>query len=246
MTRYLQVSREIASDIESGVLGPGDELPSIRDAASRYKTTSSTIGRAYRHLAGSGLIEVADRRRSRVAAGGDVAARRRARHASPTITSTNLLCSVAASPGAIWRHWPQGQVGGRAYRSCWRGHCPASLSVRSSGSTCPPGPSYSTWSSGHPYRAGHLACTDQGELGQAHPLGILGQTLCLLRQGNDLSRLAGEPVQAGRRRLLGISTETLVALTAATASIPGSRPSSSAASRLSSDTNLCGPAWIST
>ena len=45
---------------------------------------------------------------------------------------------------------------------------------------------------------------------------------------------------------LGISTETLVALTAAIASIPGSRPSSSAASRLSSDTNLCGPAWIST
>jgi hypothetical protein len=35
-------------------------------------------------------------------------------------------------------------------------------------------------------------------------------------------------------------------LTAATASIPGSRPSSSAASRLSSDTNRCGPAWIST
>src|SRR5271169_5644398 len=52
---------------------------------------------------------------------------------------------------------------------------------------------------------------------------------------------------AGRDHLaLGISTETLVALTAATASIPGSRPSSSAASRLSSDTNLCGPAWIST
>src|SRR5215470_7548151 len=45
---------------------------------------------------------------------------------------------------------------------------------------------------------------------------------------------------------LGISTETLVALTEATASIPGSRPSSSTASLLSSDTNLCGPAWIST
>src|SRR5690348_13490086 len=44
----------------------------------------------------------------------------------------------------------------------------------------------------------------------------------------------------------GISTETLVAFTVATASIPGSRPSSSAASRLSSDTNRCGPAWIST
>jgi hypothetical protein len=45
----------------------------------------------------------------------------------------------------------------------------------------------------------------------------------------------------GRYQLiLGISTETLVALTAATASIPGSRPSSSAASRLSSETNRCG------
>jgi molybdate-binding protein len=76
MARYLQVSSEIASDIASGLLRPGDELPSIRDAADRYKTTGSTIGRAYRHLADAGVIELADRRRSRVAAGGDVAARR--------------------------------------------------------------------------------------------------------------------------------------------------------------------------
>jgi molybdate-binding protein len=76
MARYLQVSREIAGDIESGALGPGDDLPSIRDAAGRYKTTGSTIGRAYRHLADSGVIDVADRRRSRVAAGGAIAARR--------------------------------------------------------------------------------------------------------------------------------------------------------------------------
>jgi molybdate-binding protein len=76
MARYLQVSRDIADNIESGVLGPGDELPSIRAAAARYKTTSSTIARAYRHLADAGVIEVADRRRSRVAAGGNAAARR--------------------------------------------------------------------------------------------------------------------------------------------------------------------------
>jgi DNA-binding transcriptional MocR family regulator len=43
MGRYLQVSGEIASNIESGLLGPGAELPSIRDAADRYKTTGSTI-----------------------------------------------------------------------------------------------------------------------------------------------------------------------------------------------------------
>lgn len=76
MARYLQVSHEIASELASGVLAPGDELPSIRDAADRYKTTGSTIGRAYRHLAEAGVIEVADRRRARAAAGGDIAARR--------------------------------------------------------------------------------------------------------------------------------------------------------------------------
>jgi len=76
MARYLQVSQEIAGNIDSGVLGPGDELPSIRDAADRYNTTSSTIARAYRYLADAGVIDVADRRRSRVAARGAAAARR--------------------------------------------------------------------------------------------------------------------------------------------------------------------------
>jgi molybdate-binding protein len=76
MARYLQVSNEIASDIAAGVLAPGDELLSIRDAASRYQTTGSTIGRAYRHLADASVIEVADRRRARVPAGGATAAKR--------------------------------------------------------------------------------------------------------------------------------------------------------------------------
>ena len=44
------------------------------------------------------------------------------------------------------------------------------------------------------------------------------------------------------QRFLGISTETLVAFTAATANTPGSSPRSSTASRLSRETNRCGPA----
>ena len=76
MARYLEVSEAIASDVASGALAPGDELPSIRDAADRYRTTGSTIGRAYRHLADASVIEVADRRRARVARGGDIAASR--------------------------------------------------------------------------------------------------------------------------------------------------------------------------
>ena len=76
MARYLQVSNDIAESIASGKLPAGDELPSIRQAARRYDTTAATIGRAYRHLADASVIDVSDRRRSRVAAGGEVAARR--------------------------------------------------------------------------------------------------------------------------------------------------------------------------
>jgi molybdate-binding protein len=76
MARYLQVSSDIAETVASGKLAAGDELPSIRQAARRYDTTVATIGRAYRHLAGAGVIDVADRRRARVAAGGDIAAKR--------------------------------------------------------------------------------------------------------------------------------------------------------------------------
>jgi molybdate-binding protein len=76
MATYLQVSSDIAERVAAGMLTSGDELPSIRQAAQRYDTTATTIGRAWRHLADAGVIEVPDRRRARVAAGGDVAARR--------------------------------------------------------------------------------------------------------------------------------------------------------------------------
>jgi molybdate-binding protein len=76
MARYLQVSSGIAEGVASGVLAAGDELPSIRDAARRYDTTATTIGRAYRVLADAGVIDVSGRRRSRVASGGEAAARR--------------------------------------------------------------------------------------------------------------------------------------------------------------------------
>ena len=76
MARYLQVSSDIADRIASGKLAAGDELPSVRQAARRYDTAAATIGRAYRHLADAGVIDTADRRRCRVAAGGGIAAAR--------------------------------------------------------------------------------------------------------------------------------------------------------------------------
>lgn len=102
MARYRQVSSEVAGDVESGALSPGDELPSIREAARRYNTTGSTISRAYRHLADAGVIEGGDRRRSRVAAGGAVAARRMRggspRCGSPAAT-TPASTPCCAKPG---------------------------------------------------------------------------------------------------------------------------------------------------
>lgn len=76
MATYLAVSSDIAERIASGELAAGDELPGVRSAALGYGTTTTTIARAYRHLANAGAIEVAERHRSRVAAGGSAAARR--------------------------------------------------------------------------------------------------------------------------------------------------------------------------
>jgi molybdate-binding protein len=76
MTRYLEVSTEIAQRAGRGELAPGDELPSLRELAHRQHTTVSTISRAYRHLADAGVIVLEGRRRATVAPGGSLAARR--------------------------------------------------------------------------------------------------------------------------------------------------------------------------
>lgn len=76
MATYLAVSADIAGRIASGELAVGDELPGVRSAALRYETTTTTVARAYRHLADAGVIAVAERHRSKVAAGGDAAATR--------------------------------------------------------------------------------------------------------------------------------------------------------------------------
>src|SRR4051812_17930509 len=76
MARYHEVATAIARKIWSGELRPGDELPAVRECARDYETTSTTIVRAYHHLAEGGVITVADRRRARVATDGEIAAAR--------------------------------------------------------------------------------------------------------------------------------------------------------------------------
>ena len=76
MTRYREICTELAGRIGAGDLAEGAELPGVRELAQRFGTTASTVGRAVRTLADAGVIVTADRRRTRVAGGGAVAARR--------------------------------------------------------------------------------------------------------------------------------------------------------------------------
>ncbi|MFI7673804.1 substrate-binding domain-containing protein [Actinophytocola sp. NPDC049390] len=76
MTRYLEIATELAHRIRAGDLAVGAELPAVRAYATELGTTSSTVVRAYRHLADADVITVADRRRARVATDGVLAAAR--------------------------------------------------------------------------------------------------------------------------------------------------------------------------
>lgn len=76
MTRYREISADLAEQVGSGHLTAGTEIPGLRELALRHDTTTSTAGRALRALADAGVVVTADRRRSRVAVNGAVAARR--------------------------------------------------------------------------------------------------------------------------------------------------------------------------
>jgi molybdate-binding protein len=76
VTRYREICTELAGRIGAGELAEGAELPGVRELAQRFGTTASTIGRAVRTLADADVIVTADRRRTRVAPDGAVAARR--------------------------------------------------------------------------------------------------------------------------------------------------------------------------
>jgi molybdate-binding protein len=76
VTRYREIGDALAQRILAGDLRPGDELPGIRDLGREWATTASTVSRAQKALAAAGLIELADRRRARVAPDAVLAARR--------------------------------------------------------------------------------------------------------------------------------------------------------------------------
>ncbi|PKM24477.1 MAG: GntR family transcriptional regulator, partial [Gammaproteobacteria bacterium HGW-Gammaproteobacteria-12] len=56
MKRYEKFADEIAELIRTGVLGPGEKVPSVRHASRTYGVSPSTVFQAYYLLEDRGLI----------------------------------------------------------------------------------------------------------------------------------------------------------------------------------------------
>jgi GntR family transcriptional regulator len=54
---YRQIANQIRYMIASGLLEPGEEIPSIRTLASRLKVTPNTVVKAYDELESAGILE---------------------------------------------------------------------------------------------------------------------------------------------------------------------------------------------
>ena len=54
---YIQIMDNIRAQLASGILQPGDKLPSVREMAQTLSINPNTIQRAYRELEQQGVIE---------------------------------------------------------------------------------------------------------------------------------------------------------------------------------------------
>ena len=54
---YRQIANQIRYMVASGLLEPGEEIPSIRTLALRLKVTPNTVVKAYRELEWTGVLE---------------------------------------------------------------------------------------------------------------------------------------------------------------------------------------------
>jgi GntR family transcriptional regulator len=54
---YRQIIAQIRRGVAAGLLAPGDQLPSVRELASRLLVNPNTVARVYRDLERDGLLE---------------------------------------------------------------------------------------------------------------------------------------------------------------------------------------------
>lgn len=89
--RYQRLADELADAMRSGLLRPGDRLPSVRETCRRRSVSPSTVFQAYGLLETQGLVEARER------SGYFVRVQRRAQRAAPQAAAA----SVDAQPVAV-------------------------------------------------------------------------------------------------------------------------------------------------
>jgi GntR family transcriptional regulator len=64
---YVQIINQIKEQVRSGSLKPGDELPSVREAADSLRINMHTVRSAYLKLSDQGIIKLHLGRRAKIA-----------------------------------------------------------------------------------------------------------------------------------------------------------------------------------
>jgi molybdate-binding protein len=123
MTRYLDLTAELAARIADGDLAPGATLPSVRELAAAKKLSTGTVGRTYHELAAAGAIMIEPRRLARVATHGRLAARGLLRGGDPFRLAGSddpaLSLLIAGAPATVT---PVGASGSyRGLAALWSG-----------------------------------------------------------------------------------------------------------------------------
>jgi len=54
---YLQLAQQVRHAIASGVLAPGEQLPTVKDVVGRLAVNPNTVFKAYRELEREGLVQ---------------------------------------------------------------------------------------------------------------------------------------------------------------------------------------------
>jgi DNA-binding transcriptional regulator YhcF (GntR family) len=98
---FEQIRSQVAEDVASGALQPGDRLPTVRRLAEELAVATNTVARAYRELEQSGVIETRGRAGSFVT--GDQVMRRAKAAAVAYLAETRALGLSAAEATALVR-----------------------------------------------------------------------------------------------------------------------------------------------
>jgi DNA-binding transcriptional regulator YhcF (GntR family) len=99
---YEQIRGQLADQVESGELEPGDRLPTVRRLAADLGVAANTVARAYRELEQAGVIETRGRAGSFVT--GDQVERRAKQAAVDYLARTSDLGLTPSEAVALVRH----------------------------------------------------------------------------------------------------------------------------------------------